>query len=58
MKTIKEMNFTELDSTQMKQVKGGGLLNDALALLNQGKPIWEVARILGVTVQQLLAVLV
>ncbi|TPG40244.1 hypothetical protein [Flavobacterium pectinovorum] len=34
MKNLKELKFTTLDASQMKQVKGGGLLNDTIGIVN------------------------
>lgn len=37
LKTLKELNFTELNSTQMKLVKGGDLWSDIINLLTKAK---------------------
>lgn len=45
MKKLKKMNFKELSSSEMKQVKGGGLLGDLLK--DVGKVVDDVILVVG-----------
>ncbi|QLC66217.1 class IIb bacteriocin, lactobin A/cerein 7B family [Flavobacterium sp. LPB0248] len=48
MDNLKNLNFTELNPSEMKQVRGGGLIDDILSILD----IEALAKQLDITIEE------